>query len=346
MPQLPAEIILHVLECLIPPAAPVALSPRDPVTQTLMSFTLASRLTHQAAKRLLFKHCIYLDSDRRLDHVLSQLNAGDGERQPEPVGLFLAPFPYCNLEEPCVIKRVDQLLSHIGGNLRRLVIDIPLRSLHPDEDEQRLRKILRAAFVRLTRLEEFCSVRDELYLDTKETDDESEPPVWSFWPHLKRLALYNVSVEEPGFLQALRQCSNLTHLFLTRPDCLWEPIDPALKGITWWSSLQRIVIVNTAKDYELELQRCGPGWKTSFLGQITCFEDTDAAESNTPTLKAMPSLDYISVKVPPDLEDDMIDTCQEWVCQHAVAGTLWDISGASFTREHREVELPVDEHSS
>ncbi|RAQ57839.1 hypothetical protein AFCA_006620 [Aspergillus flavus] len=329
MRQLPAEVILHIIECLIPSAHPVAFPPVDPVTQTLISLTLVSSLTHHTAKRLLLKHCLHLDSSKRLDSVLSRLLTDDGKQQAAPTGLFLAPFPGNNLEEPHVVKQVDQLSSHICGSLRRLVIDVPLRYLYPDEDVQGLRKIIRAAFVRLTELEEFCSVQDEMYCDTIE--DGAEPPVWSLWPRLKHLALYNQCVDRPLFLQALQGCTSLTHLVLTRPDSLADPIDSGLEGLRWWSFLKRIVIINTARDHEIQLKWREPDWPTSFLGCLVRLQHPGGALSDNLSPDPNPVLEYISIDLPPGREEDDIDLCQEFVHQHAVQGTLWSYPGSRYS---------------
>ncbi|OGM51157.1 hypothetical protein ABOM_000116 [Aspergillus bombycis] len=332
MPHIPAEVILHIIECLVPSAHTVAFPPAHPVTQTLISLTLVSSLTHRTAKRLLLKHCLYLDSEKRLDHVLPQLHTDDGKQEADPMGLFLAPFPNNSLEEPQVVKQVGQLSSYVCGNLRRLVIDVPLRYLYPDEDVQGLRKILRASFVRLTKLEEFCSVQDEMYCDT--TEHGTEPPVWSLWPRLKHLALYNQSVEGLGFLQALQRCSNLTHLVLTRPDSLTEPIDRGLEGHKWWSFLKRVVIVNTAKGHEIEFYTRESDWRMSFLGHMMRLQHSDRSVSNILSQDTNPLLEYIAVDLSPGRAADDIGLCQEFVQQHAVQGTLWSYPGAPYSFNH------------
>ncbi|KAE8381258.1 hypothetical protein BDV26DRAFT_255669 [Aspergillus bertholletiae] len=328
MAQLPAEVILHIIDCLIPSALPVAFPPVHPVTQTLINLTLVSSLTHHTAKRLLLKHCLHLNSERRLDLVLSQLPIDNGTEPTDSTGLFLAPFPRLSLEEPRVVKQVDELSSLVCGNLRRLVIDVPLRYLRPDQDTQGLRKLIRASFVRLTKLEEFCSVQDEMYCDT--VQNGSEPPVWSLWPQLKYLALYNQSVEWPAFLQALQRCPNLTHLVLTRPDSLTEPLDQGLEGLKWWAFLKRVVIVNTARDHEVQIKTRDPDWETSFLGYMAHLQHTGGSASDFSPQDTNPSFEYISVDITHGQEDD-ISICQEWVCRHAVQGTLWNYPGSRYS---------------
>jgi len=92
---------------------------------------------------------------------------------------------------------------------------MPLRSYYLDDS----RPILRSAFENLTELEEFCSIRDELYLDTLLAPSE-EALVWSLWPKLRTLALYNVDVWSQRFWKGLRQLENIETVVLTRGDGL------------------------------------------------------------------------------------------------------------------------------
>ncbi|GFF26285.1 hypothetical protein IFM61606_09697, partial [Aspergillus udagawae] len=222
MPQLPNELILHTIKLLIPPSLPVSFPPWHPVTRTLISLTLASRFTYHIARELLFRYCLWIDSNKRLDNLINLKGGPKGPLQVfSPIGLFLSPFPDDELDDPIVAKHLDQLSSSICGSLRRLVIDIPLRSLYPEDDHQEVRPILRSVFLRLIHLEDFCSAQDELFCATME--ESSEPAVWSTWPNLRRLALYNADVTSSEFIEGLKRCSNLSHLVLTRPDGLTEP---------------------------------------------------------------------------------------------------------------------------
>ncbi|RAK78811.1 uncharacterized protein BO72DRAFT_526376 [Aspergillus fijiensis CBS 313.89] len=176
MPSLPGELILQIIECLIPSASRKIQPPSDIVTQTLVSLTLACKLTHHPARRLLFQHCLYIDSRKRLDKLLgrsryfgesSDTTTSDQSHLSPPIqarSLYLAPFPPNQLDDLHTVHQVDRLLSQVGPTLRKLVINIPLRYLYPEDDVQGLRAILRAAFSRLPALEDFCSVQDELYL--------------------------------------------------------------------------------------------------------------------------------------------------------------------------------------
>ena len=65
-------------------------------------------------------------------------------------------------------------------------------------------------------------MRDELYLNCYEPDiNEDEPPVWSLWPKLRALALYNPDVGDASmtsFWPHLGKLEHLETLVLTRSD--------------------------------------------------------------------------------------------------------------------------------
>ncbi|KAF7597233.1 hypothetical protein BBP40_008075 [Aspergillus hancockii] len=313
--RLPSELILHVIECLIPPTVPVVFHRSHPVTRTLLSLSLVCKLTTQPAQRLLQKYCLYIDSEHRLDQVLKQ-----NERL-SPAGLFLAPFPEDNLDQPEIVKQIDQLSARICNHLTRLVISMPLRYLYPEEDHNHLRPILRAAFSRLTELEEFCSVQDELYLSTVE--DDSEPPVWSFWPRLRRLALYNADVSSPRFAEGISRCTSLTRLVLTRPDGWMDPMIDEEMNFDAFTSLRFLTVIDT-KVGQFYLLWNANALGSSFYELLRRASVVDESLATT----ADHSLSGLRVKevfldVPEGREDEDIEICQEWLLEQAVHRELW-----------------------
>src|SRR5277367_3130474 len=236
--RLPTELLLHTIDSLIPSNPPVAFPASHIVTRTLLKLCLVSKTIHYAAIRLLFAHCVYVDSPDRLrllqqtlvDHHLERAFGSRIPRQlpldrdlpdfnletrhentskPFINSLFLAPFPDDTIDSPEIAQLVLGLCTTIGHYLTRLVIDIPLRSLRPEDDPNNVRPFLQAAFQELVALEEFVSTRDELFRDVTKRDRE-HPAVWSAWPNLKRLALYNVDVSSMRFLRDIQQCRQLT----------------------------------------------------------------------------------------------------------------------------------------
>jgi hypothetical protein len=350
--RLPTELLLHTIDCLIPSKPPVAFPASHIVTRTLLKLCLVSKTIHYAAIRLLFAHCVYVDSPDRLrllqqtlvDHHLERAFGSRIPRQlqldrdlpdfnletrhentskPFINSLFLAPFPDDTIDSPEIAQLVLGLCTTIGHYLTRLVIDIPLRSLRPEDDTNNVRPFLQAAFQELVALEEFASTRDELYLDVTKRDRE-HPAVWSTWPNLKRLALYNVDVSSMRFLRDIQQCRQLTHLVLTRADGLIERVFPSSPPLfpppplQMSHGIQRVLIVNFTDDHEYSPAFSRRRSEDCFLGKVW----TDSQKHKLQVVR-------IDVPLPGFRETDYeIEFCQEWVCEAAIQGTLWELPGA------------------
>jgi hypothetical protein len=240
------------------------------------------------------------------------------------MGLFLSPFPREDLNILSIARRVDHLSSIVCGSLTRLVIDMPLRHLYPEDDHDQIRPVLRAAFGRMTMLREFCSVKDELYLSTVE--GMQEPAIWSFWPRLQRLALYNVAIESSQFLEGLRRCVNLTHLVLVRPDGLAEQVPSEEIGPEFLPSLQRLMIVNTAEGFLRSTPFDERVWEESFVGRLHALRSSGDAEAGDSDSETGSVASYLSLRTPFGREDEDIEICQEWLSAQATNGTLWGMS--------------------
>ncbi|KAE9974570.1 hypothetical protein BLS_003082 [Venturia inaequalis] len=248
MPHLPTEILLQVIDNLVAfgPATPVAIDARDIRTRALCSLLTASRTLHSVAKRHLWTSCMYIDSPHRLELLLRSLNNPpfSFELRPLITSLYLSPY-HGNIENPKIAKHILDLFTLIGPNLRRLVSNIPLRSLHPEEDMNLVRPVLRRAHMQLVNLEEFTSVTDELFLATKPDHWNNEPEldVWTLWPKLRRLALYNVLVSE-RWADDIKSMAHLETLALTRADGLAQfPLPQMFAQRDHFHTL-RILIIN------------------------------------------------------------------------------------------------------
>lgn len=176
---------------------------------------------------------------------------------------------------------------------------MPLRSYYSEDDALGIRPILRSAFADLPALEEFCSVRDELYLDTLVAPSE-EWLVWSLWPKLRTLALYNVDVLNHRFWEGLRQLENIETVVLTRSDGL-EEVDikrewrKQFDEATEARSLS-IVLVNVEAEHKVLVGR--DSWKEDDKMQVR--------ELNVPT-------SYYG-------DEDPIVLCQQWTKRSVLHG--------------------------
>ena len=295
--HLPLELVLNIITCALP-ATDAILSPSHDVTKLLLTFTLVCRETRRLATRLLREHCVYLSSAQRLSAYILAI-----KNQPElrnATALSLSPFGDTIDDQP-VCCWVRELFSYTCTTLRRLVIDIPLRSLYPEDDHLAVRPILRGAFERLENVEEFVSTRDELYLEI--TDSRRHPAVWRSWKKLKRLALYNVDLTL-WFWQDVAHLPVLETLVLSRSDGNDESLDD-------WAEYFKI----TAKSLKLimlgsERQRLVPNELVS--GRV----------KNRDQVAAVPMIRSIWLR---HTWDFSIEECQEFVRDHAEKGTLWDL---------------------
>ncbi|KUI66973.1 hypothetical protein VM1G_02001 [Cytospora mali] len=219
LPVLPLELIFHIISSLVGDPGTI-LHPSDSATKALLSFTLVSRATYPVASNYLRKNCVYIDNDIRLRHLIHcveatrdhhhTLSSSDNNQAalltPSPTprlhpltALYLGPFTRTIDNQPTAIW-VRELFCLVHPTLRRLAVDMPLRSLYPADDHLSVRATLREAFAMLRALEEFASVRDELFLDVLEPEWRAgrggEPAVWESWPRLRRLALESVAAGE------------------------------------------------------------------------------------------------------------------------------------------------------
>ncbi|KAF2474259.1 uncharacterized protein BDR25DRAFT_216733 [Lindgomyces ingoldianus] len=301
---LPIELVLNVIHCLLPSNPDVFLPSSHPITKTLLSFTLVCRETCRVASRYLRQYCVYLSSGPRLRAFLLGIPTDPELRN--TTALVLAPFGNTIDDQPTATW-VRELFFYTCSSLTRLIIDIPLRSLYPEHDHLDVRRILRAGFCRLENLEEFVSVRDELFLDL--THHGSEPSVWQSWPKLRRLGLYNVDADM-GFWLNIAKMPHLETLVLTRADSL---SDVDIKHSLFLNASPnadlrlKILIIYIGEDPILPLHLAQIPWsKIDPGGKVTVM------------------LYKIGTFCPGDVS---IETCQEWVRSKAEDGTLWDLGG-------------------
>lgn len=304
--QLPLEVLEQIVEAILPTSFPIAFTASDVVTRTFVSLSLTCRALGPISYRLLYHHCLDVRSPATLKLLVRSLTAErvqDALLRPPvyPLGLWLAPYTGDTIDVPEVADQIRGLFAVLARHLERLVIDMPLRSLYPEEDHCFRRPVLRSAFLQLTRLKDFTSIRDELYLSTTE-DSMEEQEVWTFWPRLERLALYNIDASGPQFLRALPQAKKLEQLVLTRAD-----------GIEW----------ERGQDEEFHVPHS--------LRELKVLEVGFASPPRTSSLRSrlhghirVPTLWDINIPVPDDWDfEDPITLAQNFVALHARAGTLW-----------------------
>ncbi|KAL2066728.1 hypothetical protein VTL71DRAFT_2800 [Oculimacula yallundae] len=301
--KLPCEILLTVIDSLLPASElqQVALPPTHPVTKTLIALTYTSRALRLHACRLLYKHCLYIHTARRLRKLIRTINESQrfrgGDLLEFCTSLYLRPFPvHGTISDKVICNNVQRLMTALSPRLRRLLVDIPFRSLYPDQDILKVRPVLRNAFSNLPALQEFCSVRDELYLSLGSSD---EPGVWSDWTNLKRIALYNVDVATEKFWKGLYASTQVETVILTRADGLSEvDIKREWKNLFNDSVERRLEVILVNVDAEHTIPLGQDSWKEEDMMHVRLL--------NVP-------ISYYG-------DEDLIILCQQWVKRRILQG--------------------------
>jgi hypothetical protein len=331
---LPVEILTRIIWFMIPDHNYLAYPASHITTKTLLTLLTVSRATSRAAKALLYTHCLYIDTPWRLDSLLTTSLAKPCPHVPVSCiqNLYLAPFPGRTIRDRKIIKQITELFILLGPSLKRLVIDMPLRSHYPEEDViDRLRPILRHGFEQLVHLEEFSSVKDELYLaywDPGSHDVIPDPEDDEFdafehrlndfmfqgWTNLRSLALYNCFLED-GFGTALACMPMLERVVLSRPDydeeeSLWSDDIATLFG-----NRVQFTVVDATED--------------ATMAGLQKLTGTDLAPDIRP--------DVWRYNVPMDKDDDPIVAVQSWSLEHMLDGSLWSLSDLA--------DIPTDSHN-
>lgn len=208
-PVLPWEIILVVIEELSPSNPKAILPASHKITKTLLALTLVSRATNPTASTLLWRHCLCIDSPRKANALARCLSHPHEPSQDKLhsspraiVSLYLGPFAEIDtdanhiaapLDDLSTATCVHEILLAAEPDLRRLVVDMPLRSLRPDNDARGVRPLLADAFDGLINLEELASIQDDLYVGTEPRQWWSDP--WAGMDNLRRLMLYNPQLD-------------------------------------------------------------------------------------------------------------------------------------------------------
>lgn len=308
--HLPLELVLNIVACLLPKPN-VLLAPSHPITQTLVAFTLVCHETRRVANRYLAQHCVYLSSESRLSSFL--LTIPTRPDLSNITTLLLAPFGNTIDDQP-IATWIRELLCYTATTLKRLIIDMPLRSLWTEDDHLGVRDILRDGFLRLENLEEFVSVRDECFLTAEPSDREL--PFWRCWKKLRRLAVYN-PFADLRYWRTIALMPMLETVVLTRADSLeqsnikdeyFKYCDRPLKLLLF------DVEENQVRFSRLRRER---------------WDEIDPKKKMT----------IITYNVPMFMDDDRAEICQDYVRIGAEYGTLWDWEGEVIQHPIRNVQL-------
>ncbi|TFB06038.1 hypothetical protein CCMA1212_001859 [Trichoderma ghanense] len=217
-PALPPELLLLVVDAVLPPNPLQLLPASHSATKTLLALTRTSRATYARATRLLRERCMFVDSGRRLAAVLLCVPRLVPGLPPvlslrHMTALYLAPFG-ASLDDLSTAAGVRELLCEVCETLRRLVVQMPFGSLDPlDDGHLGVRRTLRDGFEQLHRLEEFACLGSYPALSVPEGNTD----VWRLWPELRRLVLFGVPMDSHWLWWDIATLPMLEHVVLARP---------------------------------------------------------------------------------------------------------------------------------
>ncbi|KAH0341058.1 hypothetical protein KCU81_g6548, partial [Aureobasidium melanogenum] len=310
--NLPVELLDHIIRFTIPDSDYLAYSASHPTTKTLLALCMVSKATNRSAKALLYTHCLYIDEPWRLDLLLTRsFCQPDFQTSATHIkNLYLSPFSRDTIREPKVVTQVAELFTLLSPSLKRLIINMPLRSHYPEEDTvDKLRPILRSGFEQLVHLEEFCSIEDELYLAYWDPTfsqqvhlNEVNDFMFERWTKLSRLALYNQMLD-PAFSAVLARMPNLEKVVLSEPDYEGDEISWASDMAHLFGDRIRFTVVN-ATDRAPE----------AGIRSMKCTIESSRAQSDTWKYNVFTSDDL-----------DEIPAVQNWSLQCALDGSLWSL---------------------
>lgn len=310
--RLPTELMLHIVECVLPANPQALIPPSHAATKTLLALTRVSRATYGHASRLLRQRCLYLDSSRRLAEVLvcmprfvPTLPAIVSLRH--VTSLYLAPFGPSLDDLPTAIW-TRELLCEVSETLRRLVVQIPFGSLDPLDDHLNVRRTLRHGFEQLTRLEDFTCLGEYPALSVPDAHTD----VWRLWPRLRRLVLFGVPLNSHWLWWDIATLRELDHVVLARP--------------------QHVNSTNIKDEYFHKLPRQDPrlGRKIKVMLLDAAYEIADLDTTRWGEIDPPGNMTVEVYQVPMAFYGD--ETPQElvtaWAKRGALDGSLWTWSGS------------------
>ncbi|KAI1863057.1 hypothetical protein JX265_009103 [Neoarthrinium moseri] len=330
--RLPWELILAIMMSYLPSNAATLIPASDKATQLLLSFSLASRLTHEFAVGCLQRHCIFLDSDDRLRRFLLSLEAWRGSDLDLPSifenisAMYLAPFGSVMDNLPTAAW-VRDVFGYTSRTLRRLVVDMPFDSLPPWNDHLNVGPVLREGFERLVNLEEFVCTRDAVRLGiSDETRENEHSSVLYRWPKLRRLGL-NRPMCNNMFWECLANLPNLEYaVFASALALMPRSLDVGASYLGRMASPITIVLA------DIRVYRPAP---PPFLPRENTAEEGGGGRE-----KDGEGLQLMAYRIPIPERRNFLDSCSEWLIGMALAGELWHTKGERIATVP-ELAVPV-----
>ncbi|KAF5002996.1 hypothetical protein FDECE_10431 [Fusarium decemcellulare] len=317
MPHLPLELVLNILESSLPSGGPhVIANPSTPDVQLLVTWAQVCRTTYAPATKCLREHCVYLDTAARLQKFLKCLAASKGleaSTLPPTIPLSSVSSVYLGLDTDSIrssqiVSLAQDVFIELGGSVRRLILDLPLRRIPITESADFFtNRIFAESLAALVNLEEFVTVGGMPAVDFWNFESD----VCRRWPNLRRLAGFQVNLSEEALWHNVARCRNLEQVVISRPYLLrlqrWnikrsvsEQWNLEKGGDPSFSRPLKIVVADHEFSSPIIDWKDGNIHDPSNLLDVSCFEVT---------LGWQKRVDH---------------ACREWMIEGAKQDTLWD----------------------
>ncbi|KAF8645663.1 hypothetical protein AX16_007659 [Volvariella volvacea WC 439] len=302
--RLPLETVFDVVNALAVPAHPLQYGYDDQTLDALVNLCQLNHALHEftlphlyrsinvlTVYQFIYLHKLFLTKPQRARHVTS---------------ICFGPYAEDVELSQENLHRLADIITAIQPSIRRICLDRDFRLYRPDDDlPHGKRALIRRALEGCHFLEEFSSIRCELYL----TDEELNPdPVcWPNWRNLQRLALYNVDVSAK-ITRLISELPCLTHLIFCNPD--WNDSDGdniLLPLNTEEGSLRRLIFAYRVGNWSRLWQR------SELFGRVKAMGPPKRA-----------SLEILEVEVQEDDEDGESYDFQDYIRDQVLGGSVWD----------------------
>ncbi|GJC99472.1 hypothetical protein ColKHC_08298 [Colletotrichum higginsianum] len=312
--RLPPELILHVIESLLPPNESAILPASHSATRALVCFTMVSRSTYDFTIRLLRKRCMHVDSTRRLSLLLLSILSPPLRSLPPTLSLkcitslYLSPFGR-SLDDKPTAMWVREIFCEVCDSLRRLVVDMPFGSLSGYDDHLDVRPTLTDGFQRLSKLEELVCLRD--YPALTFMPQTFTVNCWSLWPKLRRVVLFRAPMSSHWLWYDVANTASLELVVLARPLDLGS--------------------ANIKDDYH-HMLKTHDYLAPRKLRVVLADVESDLAEVQTANWAERDPDGLIAVEryhIPTSFygDEDTDELCCGWVKTAALNGSIWDWEG-------------------
>lgn len=315
---LPTELLGVIVDTLALPIHPQAYGFDADVLRSLVHLCSSSTTLYNIASPHLYSSVI-ISSSNQLHSFVDTLHNTKGRLSSALQSLCLRDFDDA-LEEEAVgdLIALLVLLRGCSPGLRRLIIDRDLRAwLDPidymsdsssNEDPEtcgvqpgligKLRSEIRSGLDALQGLEELCSIQDEVFLRSVETDDTwGYNSGWKDHRQLRYLSLYNPVIDS-RLAQDIIHLNFLRCLVLVRPDAVDDTMVNFFRAVM---ATCRVMLM-------------GP------LSSVTLDEIKEAV------IEAQPKCEIVYIEAPAD-GDNLICEVQLWVRQQLERGAMFEAKG-------------------